>query len=491
MQFDISTINFEVYSEEEARAIRESYLDAVKLLEETRAIIDGLQKKEQMLIRSIEYYGAALAPHKRLPADVLQQIFIQCANAYGRVTIPLNYNTVRPPQLVISHVCSSWRKLALNTGALWDNIKLDRHRKFEKQLDVYIAWLRRAGLLPVSLRLSVPRHTYNPNFSLSALFQGPYRSMRIALLDLSIEFDRIPELFALPDDALPYVQEIRMATDINANLLPSRTPSFIRHTRYLRLVAGQLDIHTLRRVALPWEQIRHLNCRFQMTAADWLDLLSQMVSLEECRVHVVNERSSDHLLRRKEVKLPDLRVFVVIGWGCEEALRILNLDHEIISILKTRFNLDRLEEIDFCKLSGNIPFDILLREATSMRRVVLTGGETLEKSILSGLAGGRLGPCLDSIEIPRYCAVQEIFDMIDERQRRLAESSDSSQKITPFKYVRIWARADNERFYDSFEEKVDAFKALGVKIVISGYGAPRKRYPGRWSELVHPVHIDP
>ncbi|KAF8626808.1 hypothetical protein AX17_006465 [Amanita inopinata Kibby_2008] len=506
MQFDISRINVETYSEEETRAIHKSYMDVVKSLEETRAAIDALQKKEQMLIRDIEYHEAALAPHKRLPDDVLQQIFIECVNAYGRVTIPLNYNTVRPPQLVISHVCSSWRKLATSTGVLWDNIKLTQLWKFEKHLDVSIAWLRRAGALPVSLELNHPEP--RTNCSLATLIQGPFRSMRIALLDLRIRSDTIPELFALPDDALPHVQEIRMVTGINADLLPSRTPSFMRHTRYLHLGIGQINIRTLRRVALPWGQIRHLNCYARMTAADWLDLLSQMVSLEECRVYVVNERSSDYLLRRKEVKLPNLQVFVVNGSGAEDALTmiiksisapevkklviegILNLGHEIISILKTRFNLDQLEEINFCKLSGSIPMDMLLREATSMRRVVLTDGITLEKFILSGLAGGQFGPCLDSVEIPRYCEVQEILDMVEER-RRTSESSDGSQKITPFKYVRFWARANHKRFYESFTGKLDAFKALGVEIVINGYGAPRNEDPERWSELIHPVHINP
>ncbi|KAF8633856.1 hypothetical protein AX17_004348 [Amanita inopinata Kibby_2008] len=504
MQFDISRINVEVYSEEEARAIHKSYLDVVKSLEETRAVIDALKKKEQALIREIEYHEAALAPHKRLPDDVLQQIYIQCANAYGRVTIPLFDNTVRPPQLVISHVCSSWRKLALNTGALWDNIRLTQLWKFEKHLDVSIAWLRRAGALPVSLELDIPELRYTPSFSFAALFQGSYRSMRIALLDLSVGWDRLPELFALPDDALSHVQEIRMVTDINSSLLPSRTPSFIRHTRYLRRGARRLAIHTLRRVTFSWGQIRHLDCYSWMTAADWLDLLSQMVSLEECRLYVVNGGSNDLVFRRKEVMFPNLQVFVVNGKDAEDALTTiiklisapgvkklviegtLNLGNEIVTILGTRFNLSQLEEIDFCKLSGNIPFDMLLREATSMRCVVLTQGRSLEKSFLSGLAGGLLGPCLESIEIPRSCEAQEIFDMVEARRRR-SESSDNhgSQKITPFKYVRFWSGGDRT----DFAEKIDAFMALGVEIVINDYGVAPEPKPERWCELIHPVHI--
>ncbi|KAF8628956.1 hypothetical protein AX17_005881 [Amanita inopinata Kibby_2008] len=239
-----------------------------------------------------------------------------------------------------------------------------------------------------------------------------------------------------------------------------------------------------------------------MTATDCLDLLEQMVLLEECHLCVVNEHG-DNLELCKEVKLPKLRVLAVNGSGAENALTsivksisapeikrlviegTLNLGEDMIPALKTRFNLDLLEEIDFFQLSGDTPIDALLREATSLLHVVLPEGGNLEEYILSGLAAGHLGPCIDSIVISRDCKVQEILDMVEAR-RRISELSDShgSQKITPFRYVGFW---NKENF--KFAEKIAAFKTLGVEIVMSGFPDAPDPDPETWSELTHPFHI--
>ncbi|KAF8630541.1 hypothetical protein AX17_005400 [Amanita inopinata Kibby_2008] len=359
--------------------------------------------------------------------------------------------------------------------------------------------------------MSCPSHSIS-SLTYAALFQGPLRPVRITLLDLSIGDYEIAELFAVPDDALPHVQEIRLDMDIRVNSLPLRIPSFIRHTRYIRF-CGQgrgvirPDGNALHRIAFPWGQMRHLNCQAQMTTTNCLNLLDQMTLLEECCLCVVNEHRDNLVLRRKEVKLSKLQVFHInCCYGDSGALTTiiksisapgmknlkirgsLNLGEEITTVLKTRFNLNLLDEIDLCDLRGNIPINTLLREATSMRRVVLTSGKTRERPVLSGLAEGHFGPCLDSIEIPRYCKVQEILDMVEAR-RRISETSDNhgDQKITPFKYVRFWSQENRE----NFAEKIEAFKTLGVEIVINGHPADPGRKPERWSELVQPRHIHP
>ncbi|KAF8636818.1 hypothetical protein AX17_003241 [Amanita inopinata Kibby_2008] len=500
VEFDISRVNDEIYSPEKTRAIRKSYLDAVKSLEETRATIDAPQKKEETLIRDIEYYEAALAPHKRLPDDVLREIFIHCADSYGRVTIPLGLNEDRPPQLVLSHVCSSWRTLALSTHHLWSNVKVQRPSDLEKPFGASITWLQKAGTAPASLELAI---SGSDSSKLATLFEGPLRLGRVTLLDLSIESDGIPKFFALDDDALPHVQEIRLDTAIE-DKFPSRVPSFIRHTRYLRFSREKPDSYALHRVAFPWGQMRHLNCYAPMTATDCLDLLGQTVLLEECRLCVVNEHG-DNLELCKEVKLPKLHVLVVDGGDAENALtRIiksisapamkrlviegtLNLGKEMIPVLKTRFNLNLLEEIDFCDLSGTeVPIDALLREATSLRHVVLTEGRNLDENILTGLEKGDLGPCLHTIEIPRECDAQEILNMVEARQG-ISESSDSygSQKITPFRHVGFWS----EEKYEKFAKKIAAFKTVGVEIVMNGYPEAPDRVPETWSELTHVTWI--
>ncbi|KIL56551.1 hypothetical protein M378DRAFT_29213, partial [Amanita muscaria Koide BX008] len=62
-----------------------------------------------------------LAPHHWLPVEVMQHIFGLSATTFGKVFLPPNKSDL-PPQLVLSHVCSAWRQLALGCGALWNDI---------------------------------------------------------------------------------------------------------------------------------------------------------------------------------------------------------------------------------------------------------------------------------------------------------------------------------------------------------------------------------
>ncbi|PFH52175.1 hypothetical protein AMATHDRAFT_121161, partial [Amanita thiersii Skay4041] len=67
----------------------------------------------------IEIEKGLLAPYKELPREIIQYIFILSTNTL--VHIPPKPNDV---PVVLSHVCTAWRRLALATPELWNHIRI-------------------------------------------------------------------------------------------------------------------------------------------------------------------------------------------------------------------------------------------------------------------------------------------------------------------------------------------------------------------------------
>ncbi len=120
-QLDVSPIGRtnRLHSEEEQLYIRNVLLAAEMLLQS--GTIDGDLQRREETADVIGRCKIALAPHKRLPPDVLRFIF----HFFGepRVEFPLGSKRGLP-LLCITHVCSAWRQLALETPALWSDISI-------------------------------------------------------------------------------------------------------------------------------------------------------------------------------------------------------------------------------------------------------------------------------------------------------------------------------------------------------------------------------
>jgi len=63
-----------------------------------------------------------------LPNEILSHIFIHSAQLFGTVYLPFKFQkqqTFKPIQIVISHVSSPWRQVALDTHELWTDVSID------------------------------------------------------------------------------------------------------------------------------------------------------------------------------------------------------------------------------------------------------------------------------------------------------------------------------------------------------------------------------
>ena len=74
----------------------------------------------------IDRLNIIIAPHKRLPAELLADIFYLTLPYNFQIGIPyrrFNYGTEQVLPLSFGHICSSWRQGALTDHRLWNRIR--------------------------------------------------------------------------------------------------------------------------------------------------------------------------------------------------------------------------------------------------------------------------------------------------------------------------------------------------------------------------------
>lgn len=68
-------------------------------------------------IQNIQSFRMVIAPHRKLPPEILAEVFHYCINPQIKVRS-------RPFAVPLDFVCSKWRQVALGTPDLWNNSTL-------------------------------------------------------------------------------------------------------------------------------------------------------------------------------------------------------------------------------------------------------------------------------------------------------------------------------------------------------------------------------
>ncbi|KAJ7050022.1 hypothetical protein C8F01DRAFT_1180565 [Mycena amicta] len=147
-------------SEEDLPRIRQSLSAHLQELLEVDNQLSALTTRRTQLQACVDTETALLAPAIRLPPDVLREIFVSC--------LPATHNAVmsaREAPLLLGRVCSLWREVAWTSPQLWTSLHIpllfvmDRIRRAER-LAAVEAWLRRSGVLPLSVSYTRPAQSF-------------------------------------------------------------------------------------------------------------------------------------------------------------------------------------------------------------------------------------------------------------------------------------------------------------------------------------------
>lgn len=117
-------------------------------------LLETFSMKRDLVKRYIEAHRALMSPIRRLPVETLSEIFMHCLpeDRYG-------IRDLSEAPLLLTGVSHQWRQTAIDTPALWKSLHLHlpwgiSTQSVEKRTIGCLLWLKRSGLLPLSISLS-------------------------------------------------------------------------------------------------------------------------------------------------------------------------------------------------------------------------------------------------------------------------------------------------------------------------------------------------
>jgi hypothetical protein len=261
-----------------------------------QVVLDGLTNKRDALQTYTHSHTALVAPIRRLPPEVLSEIFLRY-NDKNSLSYLQRLNTA---PLLLGSVCSRWRAIALSTPRLWTSFALAIRPKYLKS-DAMLAktWLARAGTCPLTICLTRQGHYQNAMKPL----------MNVFLLHCEqwydIHLDVLPPVLgslAPAKNRLPRLQKLYLGCELEETLnIFECAPQL----RWLHLISG-LDPSM---VKVPWNQIEYLDMGVREVDR-CLDLLRTTPNLEKCVVLIPSLESRQS---HSPIQLPRFRSMIITG----------------------------------------------------------------------------------------------------------------------------------------------------------------------------------
>ncbi|KAJ7472636.1 hypothetical protein FB451DRAFT_1089514, partial [Mycena latifolia] len=226
-------------------------------IDHLQSLINELAGKRAHLTEFIDAHLALVSPARRLPEDVVAEIFT--------AALPSDRNAVMSgaeSPLLLCHICRAWRRLALSTPRLWATLHIVAPGTPSELLEIderINTWLSQSGSLPLSISI-VRCQTTAFGFDISKLLETLIRfSNRWNHLHLSLTSHSSFKPFAtLAPEDVPMLRSLVLdAFSIwdSPPTIGSDIMSFLS-TNLLRLSLRQPHLLDF---PVQWDKLRHLS----------------------------------------------------------------------------------------------------------------------------------------------------------------------------------------------------------------------------------------
>lgn len=294
-----------VPTEEQGQSIRGAIhiamVDVRRLEEEIRrvsSVLAQLQGEYRALQEFIGTHQAFLTPARRVYPEVWAEIFKYCPRGSRHHRFPEVEDSFDPREgpLVLTQVCSAWRRIAIATPQLWTTIRMTYKGCNASQHALIRLWIQRSGGLPLTVAVVEAKpddypKTYPPlDWSENeALHELCLSSRRWKDLYLMVPASHLPWTGFEPiRHELPSLQSLVVNTS-RGSISPSLVVDLFEEAPLLRSVS--LDYNTsFSMITVPLAQITRL--RFNLHKHTPASILSCLTALDlvpnvqECIFHI-------------------------------------------------------------------------------------------------------------------------------------------------------------------------------------------------------------
>ncbi|KAJ7593460.1 hypothetical protein C8J56DRAFT_1162302 [Mycena floridula] len=239
----------------------------------------SLQKQRDILEHHVQGYESLISPIRKLPPEILRQIFILVCDENR-----FDMDEINIPALLLAQVCSHWYFVCFNTREIWSIITISTEESYPSLNQAVRFLLEKSN--PHPLRLTIDR-------------LGNTGLIRDLLRGLAAESDRWSEL-ALGNVDVTLFDELVVIKSrlpiLRTLILPYFEAQLFSGLDYFK-VAPLLDTLELdsdeQDLDLPWAQLRNLALRLPTRPIHFLSLCPALISAELMWPSMYNTESPD------------------------------------------------------------------------------------------------------------------------------------------------------------------------------------------------------
>ena len=516
-------------SECETRRLKAFRMNA---LEEISAIVVGLEQFDQgdlnslrlkraNIQKSIDDCNTILAPIRRLYMDVLGLIFAHCLATHRNAIM----NASEAPVL-ITHICSAWRSIALSIPQLWSTFLIrllradiqtrkvilpgrlsscDQERRMEAHSEEVRRWLRLSSVYPLSISITSTskRDCHQP--PLDAIIQSSRRWQQLELRHLSPHSNVWKKIMDLSADDFCMLRELRLHSTNDRLGLWVQSALFAAH--------GLRSIHINKinktngfSAGIPqnWQDLNHLFIHSPILLRVANQMLNHCHSLVACLLEVAIEKSdSDFPLQSSP--LPHLKFLSLkaSSTGCNHifhyieapSLQILDCQGYFLDESEGPGLYDFLQRINSLNTLAIdhrfLTMDIIFKCGTlipSLKHLVLSRAHLLPVELMSTLYEIKYQYSPDSPPTTPFPSLEvfEAYHVEGATHRLILESIiaiiDATRSNTGVSKLRkVFVQFRRNRLTDIVPEALAYAQAAGIELKLELFGSYDMEKPFDWS----------
>lgn len=295
------------YSTREFRELHKTVSASLEQLDteiaRVQAGLDKLRHKRALCKSRIDKIDSAVAPHKKLPPEILSQVFNYAFE--GWIHIGLKRNALKTRHMpVSSQVCCRWRQVTLNTRAFWNFIEMTCEiddLEYSSSIVGSAQNILSLGCNSISLHLvdhrtSLVHHHKNPSIpALIHTFSAVAKHIGLSTSSSPL----LHEVLGLSPPFFPVLESVSISNmgspgrDIRKCSIFNNSP----HLASVRITdTNELALVSQPSFELPWVQLQHMHFESPITLSDAHLILSRCSNLTHCTLHQIRSDLDEALV---------------------------------------------------------------------------------------------------------------------------------------------------------------------------------------------------